>query len=77
MAKVLIVPVCPHVDAVEAAEALAAALPDAAVFNVLENQAEAERLIAAGEADDWMDLLVGRAAQINKANWPSKTARLR
>ena len=68
MANILVVPVCPHVDAVEVVEALAAALPEAAVFNVLENAAEAERLIAAGEADDWLDLLIGRAAQVGAKN---------
>ena len=35
MAKVLIVPVCPHVNKVKKKKEMTEALPDAAVFNVL------------------------------------------
>ncbi len=69
MAKVLVVPVCSHVDVAEAAAALAAALPNAAVFNPTDNLIEAEKLIGNGKGDDWFDLLIGRAASLgDKAN---------
>lgn len=68
MANILLVPVCIHADLAGDAAALAAALPDAAVFNVLDDAAEAERLIAEGKGDDWMDALVGRAAAAGKQN---------
>ncbi|MDO4641604.1 MAG: phosphate acetyltransferase [Neisseria sp.] len=68
MANILIVPVCVHVDLAAVTAAVAAGLPDAAVFNPLADSAEAERLIGAGKADDWFDLLVGRLSALGKSN---------
>ena len=66
MAYTLIIPVCPHVDAAKAAANIAAKLPNAAVFNAMDYAGEAVRL--EGKADDWFDLLVGRAAALGKEN---------
>ena len=68
MAYTLIIPVCPHVDAAKAATNIAAKLPNAAVFNAMDYADEAVRLAAEGKADDWFDLLVGRAAALGKEN---------
>ncbi|MDO4879147.1 MAG: phosphate acetyltransferase [Neisseria sp.] len=68
MAYTLIIPVCPHADAAKAAANIAAQLPDAAVFNTMDYAEEAVRLTAEGKADDWLDLLVGRAAALGKEN---------
>ena len=68
MANILVIPVCPHADAAQAAANIAAQLPGAAVFNVTENAEEAVRLASAGKADDWFDLLIGRAAALNAQN---------
>ena len=68
MANILVIPVCPHADAAQAAAGIAAQLPGAAVFNVTENAEEAVRLASAGKADDWFDLLIGRAAALNAQN---------
>ena len=68
MAYTLIIPVCPHVDAAKAAANIAAKLPNAAVFNAMDYADEAVRLAAEGKADDWFDLLVGRAAALGKEN---------
>ena len=68
MANILVIPVCPHTDAAQAAVGIAAQLPGAAVFNVTENAEEAVRLASAGKADDWFDLLIGRAAALNAQN---------
>ena len=68
MAYTLIIPVCPHVDAAKAAANIAAKLPNAAVFNAMDYAGEAVRLAAEGKADDWFDLLVGRAAALGKEN---------
>ena len=68
MANILVVPVCAHVELAQVSAALAAALPNAAVFNALDNTLEAEKLIGAGLADDWFDLLVGRVAALGKDN---------
>ncbi|ASP16938.1 phosphate acetyltransferase [Neisseria sp. oral taxon 020 str. F0370] len=68
MANILVIPVCPHADAAKAAANIAAQLPDAAVFNVTENAEEAVRLASTGKADDWFDLLIGRAAVLNAQN---------
>ncbi|MDK4679726.1 phosphate acetyltransferase [Kingella negevensis] len=90
MANILVLPTCAHVDTAAVAQAIAAALPDAAVFNPFAeaDQAEsliaaycsscssakvsdaalAEKMIAEGKADDWMDLLVGEVATLNKQN---------
>lgn len=68
MAKILIVPVCAHVDMPSVAKAVAAELPDAAVFNPLADIFEAEQLVGAGKADDWLDSLVGRMASVQKPN---------
>ncbi len=62
MANVLVVPVCPHADALAISEALAASLPKATVFRAFGDATEAEKLLAAGRSDDWFDLLVGRVA---------------
>ena len=66
MANILILPTCAHADAAAAAQAVAAALPDAAVLNPLADAARAEALIAQGKADDWLDALVGEAAALGK-----------
>ena len=66
MAYTLIIPVCSHVDAAKAAANIAAKLPNAAVFNAMDYADEAVRLAAEGKADDWFDLLVGRAAALGK-----------
>ena len=68
MANILVIPVCPHADAAQAAVGIAAQLPGAAVFNVTENAEETVRLASAGKADDWFDLLIGRAAALNAQN---------
>ena len=68
MAYTLIIPVCPHVDAAKAAANIAAKLPNAAVFNAMDYADEAIRLAAEGKANDWFDLLVGRAAALGKEN---------
>lgn len=68
MAYILFVPVCPHVDAAQAAQSLAAALPETATFDALANRPEAERLVADGKVDDWLDLLVGRVNEIDRKN---------
>lgn len=68
MANILIVPVCVHVDMASVAKTVASGLPDALVFNPLADTSEAERLIGAGKADDWFDLLIGRAAELDKPN---------
>ncbi|MDO5059046.1 MAG: phosphate acetyltransferase [Neisseria sp.] len=68
MANILLVPVSAQADLANEAAALAAALPDAAVLNALENAAEAQALIAAGKGDDWIDALVGKAAAFGKQN---------
>ena len=66
MTNILILPTCAHADAAAAAQAVAAALPDAAVLNPLADAARAEALIAQGKADDWLDALVGEAAALGK-----------
>ncbi len=66
MANILLVPVCAHAQAAKAAAELAAALPDAAVFEALADEAEALALIAEGKNDDWFDALIGRAAALGK-----------
>ncbi|MDO4997613.1 MAG: phosphate acetyltransferase [Neisseria sp.] len=68
MANILLVPVCPMADVVKAAQELAAVLPNAAVLNVLADSVAAESMIAAGEADDWIDGLVGNAADLGAEN---------
>lgn len=65
MANILVVPTCAHVNVAEAAKAVAAVLPDAVVFNPMADTERAENLIAVGKGDDWFDLLVGEAAQLN------------
>ena len=52
MANILVVPVCAHVELAQVAAAIAETLPNATVFNALENRLEAEKLIGAGLADD-------------------------
>lgn len=68
MANILVVPVCAYVELAHVTAAIAEALPNATVFNALENNLEAEKLIGAGLADDWFDLLVGRVAALGKDN---------
>ena len=50
------------------AQSIAAALPDAVVFNPLADAKRAADLIAAGKADDWFDALVGEVAALGKKN---------
>lgn len=64
MSKILIVPVNRHINAAAVAQSLADKLPDAAVFNPVADCERAETLLAAGEGDDWLDLLVGEAALV-------------
>ena len=68
MANIFIFPVCPHADTAAAAANIAAQLPDAAVFDAAQYAAEGAELAAAGKADDWFDLLIGRAAALGKQN---------
>ena len=68
MANILVLPTCAHVDAAAVAQSIAAALPDAAVFNPLADAGRAANLIAAGKADDWFDALVGEVAALGKQN---------
>jgi len=68
MANILVLPTCAHVDAAAAAQSIAAALPDAVVFNPLADAKRAADLIAAGKADDWFDALVGEVAALGKKN---------
>lgn len=68
MANILIVPVCAQTDVTAIASSIAAKLPDAGVFKALADRDEARRLIAQGKTDDWFDLLVSRANELNKKN---------
>ena len=65
MANVLVVPVCPKSDGLAVSEALATSLPDATVFRAFGDASEAEKLLAAGKSDDWMDLLMGRVSKLD------------
>ena len=47
MANILVVPVCAYVELAHVTAAIAEALPNATVFNALENNLEAEKLIGA------------------------------
>ena len=64
MANVLVVPVCPNANGQAVSEALAASLSDATVFRAFGDTHEAEKLLAAGKSDDWMDLLMGRVSSL-------------
>lgn len=68
MANILIFPTCAHVDTAAVAQAVAASLPDATVFNPLADAERAEVLVAAGKNDDWFDLLIGEANATGKKN---------
>ncbi|MBF0803504.1 MULTISPECIES: phosphate acetyltransferase [unclassified Neisseria] len=68
MATVLIVPVSARSDGWAVTQAVAAALPDAAVFRALDESGEAEKMLCAGKYDDWLDMLVSRVTQVNAEN---------
>ncbi len=66
MSKILIVPVGKNSDAAAVARAVAEKLPEAAVFNPLQDAGRANRLLAMGKSDDWLDELVGEASRLGK-----------
>ncbi|ULJ63343.1 phosphate acetyltransferase [Wielerella bovis] len=68
MANILILPTCAHVDAVAATQAVTALLDDAASFNPMADFARAENMIAAGKADDWLEVLVSEVFTLGKKN---------
>ncbi len=68
MAYILILPTCAHSNAAAVAQTVAAALPDAVVFNPMANAERALSLIAAGKNHDWFDALVVEAAALGKKN---------
>ncbi|SSY80379.1 phosphate acetyltransferase [Alysiella crassa] len=68
MAYILILPTCAHSQTAQVAQTVAAALPDAVVFNPMANAERAQNLIAAGKNDDWFDALIGEAAALGKKN---------
>ena len=68
MSKILIVPVGRYANSGAVAQAVAATLPDAAVFNPLADAERAERLLAEGKGDDWLDLLVGEVGALPQQN---------
>ena len=72
MSKILIVPVGRYANSGAVAQAVAATLPDAAVFNPLADAERAERLLAKGKGDDWLDLLVGEVGALLQQNVPSR-----
>ncbi|XXQ69286.1 phosphate acetyltransferase [Neisseriaceae bacterium B1] len=68
MSYVLIVPVNRHVNAAAMAQAVAKAFPDAAVYNPFADLERANNMLAIGEGDDWLDVLVGEVAQLPSKN---------
>lgn len=64
MAYILIVPANRHVNVAAIAQAVAKSLPDAAVFQPFADAVNANQMLAMGEGDDWLDQLVGEAAQL-------------
>ena len=62
MSKFLILPVTRHVNAAAVAQSVAQALPQAAVFNPVQDAHAVEQLLAAGKGDDWLDDLIGKTA---------------
>lgn len=68
MAKILVVPVNRHINIAAVAQTLAATLPDAAVFNPVADLVRAQDYLAAGEGDDWLDLLIGEASAYAQKN---------
>ena len=68
MSKILIVPVGRYANSGAVAQAVAATLPDAAVFNPLADAERAERLLSEGKGDDWLDLLVGEVGALPQQN---------
>lgn len=67
MSKILIVPVNRHINVAAVAQAVANALPNAAVFNPLADLNRAQDLLAAGKGDDWLDSLIGEASAYAQA----------
>lgn len=68
MSYILIVPVNRHVNAATIAQAVAKALPDAAVYHPFADLERANTMLASGEGDDWLDILVGEAAHLPNKN---------
>lgn len=68
MAYILVVPTNRHVNAAAVTQAVAKALPDAAVFNPLANLERANAMLVQGKGDDWLDILVGEVAQLPNQN---------
>ncbi len=68
MSKFLILPVTRHVNAAAVAQSVAQALPQAAVFNPVQDACAVEQLLAAGKGDDWLDDLIGKTAALNAQN---------
>ncbi|MCP1660357.1 phosphate acetyltransferase [Neisseria perflava] len=67
MANVLIVPVSTDTDSAAVTQAVAKAL-NAQTFRALDENGNAERLIAQGKGDDWFDQVVGQVAALNADN---------
>ncbi|ASK27857.1 phosphate acetyltransferase [Neisseria chenwenguii] len=67
MANILIVPVSTGTDAQAVTRAVAAAL-DAQTFRALDDNGAAEKLLAQGKSDDWLDAVVGETAALNAKN---------
>lgn len=68
MAYILVVPVNRHVNGAAIAQTLAKSLPDAVVFNPFADLERATTMLASGEGDDWLDVLVGEAASLSQQN---------
>ena len=75
MANVLVVPVSTKADGWAVTQAVAAALPDSAVFRAFDEAGEAEKLVCAGKSDDWLDSLVTCVAALKAANVVIKGAK--